>query len=145
MFAPEAKYDKNVVVYDTPFEQHQNELAEEPDENMASHLTQCTEVQHNIPPSPIIANTPGPSGWKPDGHLYPILEISDNEHSEAGDAASFSYRREKRHLNHRAALQFIDSMAAVEGASNWDLDEEEEEANSTASDESFIVGVDIFD
>ena len=36
-------------------------------------------------------------------------------------------------------------MAAVEGESTCDRDEKEDEANSTASDESFIVLDDIFD
>ena len=75
----------------------------------------------------------------------PIHETSDDELSEASGLASFGEHRKKHRLNHRAALQFIDSMAADESESNCEQDSEEEDAISTASEDSFIVGDDISD
>ena len=71
-------------------------------------------------------------------------ESPDDELTDEGGAAAFTQRRKKRHLDRRATLQFYDSMAAFEGESNSDRDEEEEDATITASDDSFIVGDDIF-
>ena len=64
--------------------------------------------------------------------------------TEAGGRASFGERRKKRRPNHRAALQFIDSMAADEGETTCGRNEEEEDDISTASDDICIVGDDIF-
>ena len=73
-------------------------------------------------------------------------KISDDEEEEAGArcTAFYAERLEKRRMKRRAARQFIDSMASVEGESKIDW-EDEEDASSTASDDSFIVGYDIFD
>ena len=56
--------------------------------------------------------------------------------------AYYAARRKKPCVNRRVALQFISTMASVEGGSK-SIREEEEDASSTASDDSFIVGDDI--
>ena len=84
-------------------------------------------------------------GWYPEGLPHPIHENADDEQAEKGDPTSFGDLRKKRRLNCRAVLQFIDSMGAVDGESNSGQDaDEEEKNNTTASDNRFIVGDDIF-
>ena len=82
--------------------------------------------------------------WRPP-HL--IRKATDDEHTEVDGPASFGERRKNRCLNPRAALQFIDSMAAIEGETDCDPDakEDKEDANSIVSDNSFIVGNNISD
>ena len=101
---------------------------------MVSRPKRRAVVHPDDPASPIIANRAGPSGWNSGVLPHPIRETSDEEHSDACDPASFADWREKRRLNRQAALQFIDSMAAVEGESNSGPDaDEDEENNSIAS------------
>ena len=57
----------------------------------------------------------------------------------------YAKRSVKQRRNRHAARQFIDLMASVEGESKSDSEDEEEDASSTASDDSFIVGDDIFE
>ena len=57
--------------------------------------------------------------------------------------AYYAARRKKPRVYRRAARQFISTMASVEGGPNSDM-EKEEDASSTASDDSLIVGDDIF-
>ena len=66
---------------------------------------------------------------------------SDDEDAEANSGNL----RDKRHQNRVAARQFIDSMATVKSESESDRDEKEDDASIIASDNSFIVGDDIFD
>ena len=113
---------------------------------MVSHETRRAVVNQYDPASPIIANRAIPSEWNSEMPPHLIRETSDDEHTDACGPASFADRREKRRLNRRAALQFIDTMAAIEGKLYSGPDEvEEDEDNTTASDDSFIVGDYIFD
>ena len=70
---------------------------------------------------------------------------NDESSDDDGSADSFNVRAKKRRVKRHGALQFIDSMAAVENESSSDNDEEEDEEDTTESDDSFIVGDDIFE
>ena len=120
MFAPDEINNESEVKCELPLKQSQKKLAEVPVEDMASHPKRRAVYRNVESASSILANLAGMSGLKHESHLNQIPEISDDEHSAAGGPGSFGERRKKRLLNRRAALQFIDSMVAVEGESKCD-------------------------
>ena len=108
-----------------------------------------------IPLSSENSNRAGPSGYHPPDEseesrarsVRRILYSSDEEDAEAASAQLIAEqeaarRRKKKLQVRRAALQFIDSMAAVE---DEEESEQEFESDSTDSDDSFIVGDDVCD
>ena len=110
-----------------------------------------------IPLSPVDTNRAGPSGWHPPREsaqrrarsVRRILDSSDEDEAEAGSAQMVAeqeaaQRRENRLKIRKAARQFIVTMAAVEGEADSEQ-ELESENESTASDDSFIVGDDVSD
>ena len=124
-----------------------------PDENIPPQPKRRAVIRHdnNDHPLPLTAasNCAGPSGWlpaEPTRNQPRRLQLGSCETSdeEGGDETFIADRREKRRRNCRAARQFIDTMATVDGGSKSDR-EEKEDTSSTALDDSFIVGDDIFD
>lgn len=141
VFVPDAKVDEDDAVHEITLEQFQKELAKEFNEHMVLNEKHCEQVKLEDTASPIIPNQAGTSGWNAGVNSQPSDESPDDD----GGAASFDVRSKKRRVKRQGALQFIDSMAAVEGESNSDNDEEEDEEDTTESDDSFIVGDDIFE
>ena len=118
-------------------------------------------IRHS-PPSPIPLrsldpNRAGPSGFHPiaesSGHRARsdrrIISSSDDEEAEAASAQLIveqekEQRRENKLKIRRAARQFIDTMAEVQGEEESERELESND-DSTASDDSFIVGDDVYE
>ena len=142
-----------------PWEKQPNESSEEQDENTAPQPRRSAVIRHDEhddpSPLPVASNRAGPSRWRPAEHSPQQphrlrLESHESSDDEADAAASsmafYAARHKKPRVNRGVACQFIDSMAAFEGGSKSDMEEEkEDDASRTTSDDSFIVGDDIFD
>ena len=162
VFAPDAEEESEHEPdwQEFPWEQPQNEESDEQDENIPPQPTRRAVIRHDeeddhLLPLPTTSNCAGPSGWRPSEpstqqphRLWMDSNETfdyDEEKVGASSAAFYAERREKHRVNHRTARQFIDSMATMEGESKSNWEEDEDDASSTASDDSFIVGDDIFD
>ena len=136
-----------------PWELLPNESSDKHDENIPPQPKRRAVIRHDEidDPSalPTASSCAGPSGWRPADHsphqLHRLrLDSGESSDDKASSSAILADRRKKRRLNRSATRQFIDSMASVEGGCQSDR-EENDDASSTASDDSFIVGDDIFD
>ena len=139
VFEPDVKSAECEQKHEITLEQFQKELAEDPDENNAAVVVKLEDQ-----PSPSISERAGPSACKPSSPDPQSPESTDEEPTEARGPALFGEQRKRRRHDRQSALAFIDSMAAVDGEHSSDQEEDEEDARNTATDDSFIVGDDIF-
>ena len=134
---------------------HEAEESDEPAPKRLAIERASSPFPIPIPLSSENSNRAGPSGYHPPDEsierrarsVRRILYSSDEEDAEAASAQLIAEqeaarRREKRLQARRAALQFIDSMAAVD---DEDESDPEPDSDSTDSDDSFIVGDDVCD
>ena len=156
--ASEAESDWQPFPWEQPVsEPDENEENVQPEPKRRAVRRPAPESPVLIPLSPVDPNRAGPSGW----HAPPttagtrartarrIVYSSDEEEAEAGSAQlvaeqETAHRREKRLKIRRAARQFIETMAQAEGEADSEQELESDD-ESTASDDSFIVGNDVCD
>ena len=156
MFAPDIDADAVASEPEADWQAFQCEQPVDEQEETEQPVPKRRAMMRLSSPSPIDPNRAGPSGWHqpPESsesrasEIRRILYSSDEEEEAEAKSALLiaeqeaARRREKKLEIRRAARQFIDSMAAEEGE---DESEQELESDSTASDDSFIVGDDVND
>ena len=117
----------------------------EQDENILYQTKRRAVVRHDEKKEER-PNRAGPSGRRLSDSTARVRRVESSESSDKEGAAAArlaDQRRKRRRRNRRAACQFISTISSVEGGSK--SDSKEGDASRTASDNSFVVGDDIFD